>query len=429
MQRYFNKRVLSIFFMGFASGLPLGLVGATLQAWYTVSGASLIAIGWLTLVGQPYAYKFLWAPLLDRFEPFSLGRRRSWIICMQALLVLGLCAMGFLNPAKNPLFLAFIALSVAIFSATQDTAIDAYRTELLEEHERGIGVSASTVAYRIAMMVSSALALMIASVLSWHSLYFLMAGCFVVLMLITWRSPNPAVSSSPPTSMRAAMLAPLVNFFSRKHAFYIILFIVLYKLCDAMALSLNTAFLLRVMHFSLIQIGAISKTVGLTAGLMGSVVGGFLLPYFNLYRSLIIFGFLQLASNLLYAWLYIVGKNITIMSIAIFGENFCSGLATVAFIVFLMQLCDKRYTATQYALFSAFASLGRIFIGPVSAVLVDHIGWVDFYIVSSLVGLPALVIMFFFCTEKCNWILRYIKCFDASASVTSVCRKSTGLLT
>ena len=393
MRRYLNKRVLTVFFMGFASGLPLGLVGATLQAWYTVSGASLIAIGWLTLVGQPYAYKFLWAPLLDRFEPLRLGRRRSWILCMQAMLVIGLATMGFLNPTKTPLFLAGIALCVAIFSATQDTAIDAYRTELLEVHERGVGVSAYTVAYRIAMMVSSALALMIAALLSWHILYFLMAACFGVLMLITWRSPNPAAVSHAPLSIKDAMLAPLAHFFSRKYAFWILLFIVLYKLCDAMALSLNTTFLIRVMHFSLIQIGAISKTVGLTAALMGSVVGGFLLPYFILYRSLMLFCFLQLISNLLYAWLYMAGKNMLIMSIAIFGENFCSGLATVAFIVFLMQLCDKRYTATQYALFSAFAALGRIFIGPVSAVLVDHVGWVDFYIVSSLVGLPALVIL------------------------------------
>ena len=162
-----------------------------------------------------------------------------------------------------------------------------------------------------------------------------------------------------------------------------------------MALSLNTTFLIRGVGFSLVQIGAISKTVGLIASLLGSAVGGLLLPYLGLYRSLWYFGILQMTSNLLYAWLAAIGKNITVMSIAIFGENFCGGLATVAFVVFLMNLCDRRYTATQYALFSAVASLGRIFIGPMSAVLVQHIGWIDFYILSVIVGLPALVILYF----------------------------------
>jgi PAT family beta-lactamase induction signal transducer AmpG len=393
MRRYFNRRLLSIAFMGFASGLPIALVSATLQAWYTVSGASLIAIGWLTLVGQPYAYKFLWAPLLDRFTLFKMGRRRSWIISMQGLLALGLLAMAITDPTKNPLFLAFIAICVAFFSATQDTAIDAYRTELLHEHERGLGVSINTVAYRIAMMVSSALALMLAAWLNWHVMYALMAGCFFVLMIATLISPNPTETPLSPRSMRSAITEPLTNFFQRKHAICILLFIVLYKLSDAMALSLNTTFLIRAMHFSLVEIGAISKTVGLSAALIGSVCGGLLLPYVGLYRALFCFGALQLSANLLYAWLYIVGKNLTVMSIAIFGENFCSGLGTVAFVVFLMQLCDKRYTATQYALFSAVAALGRIFIGPASAVLVDHMGWVNFYILSTIIGLPALLIL------------------------------------
>lgn len=351
MTRYNYRKIAAIFCMGFASGLPLGLVGATLQAWYTVAGASLVAIGWLTLVGQPYAYKFLWAPLLDRFVPLRIGRRRSWILCMQGLLVVSLFLMGCSDPAKTPLLLAFLALTAALFSATQDTAIDAYRAELLTLDEQGVGVSANTIAYRLAMMVSSAFALMIAAWLNWHVLYFLMALCFLILMVITLCSPNPAESVRSPVSLREAMLAPLAEFFSREKAFLILLFIVLYKLCDAMALSLNTTFLIRTMHFSLIQIGAISKTVGLSAALLGSIVGGVLLPYISLRCALILFGLLQLCSNLLYAWLYLVGKNVVVMGVAIFGENFCSGLATVAFVVFLMQLCDKRYTATQYALF------------------------------------------------------------------------------
>lgn len=390
-----TRRLISILLMGFSSGLPLGLITSTLQAWYTVSGVSLVTIGWLSLVGQPYAYKFLWAPLLDRWMPLTLGRRRSWILLMQLGLAVTFAVMAFMNPSKTPVFLAFLALCVALFSSTQDTAIDAYRTELLSDQERGLGVSANTIAYRMAMIVSSAVALIIAALISWRAMYLMMSGCFLLLMLVTKMAPNPAENQPAPQSLRMAMVAPMQSFFSQKNALLILVFIVLYKLCDAMALSLNTTFLIRGVGFSLVQIGAISKTVGLTAALLGSAIGGLLLPYLGLYRSLWYFGILQLSSNLLYAWLAFVGKNITVMSMAIFGENFCGGLATVAFVVFLMNLCDRRYTATQYALFSAVASLGRIFIGPISAVLVQHIGWIDFYILSAIVGLPALVILYF----------------------------------
>lgn len=396
MRSYFNKRLLSILFLGFSSGLPLGLISSTLQAWYTVSGVNIVTIGWLTLVGQPYAYKFLWAPLLDRWPLFSLGRRRSWIVLMQCMLAIMFAIMAFLHPAKTPLFLAWIALLVALFSATQDTAIDGYRGEILVERERGLGASANTVAYRIAMMVSSAIALIIAAKISWCAMYLIMAGCFFCLCFATLMAPKPTLPLVEPVTLREAMIAPLHAFFSKnpgKQAVFILLFIMIYKLCDAMALSLNTTFLIRGVGFSLIDIGAVSKVVGVTASLVGSVMGGLLLPYYGLYRSLIYFGILQMGSNLLYAWLAFVGKNMVVMSVAIFGENFCSGLSTVAFIVFLMNLCDRRYTATQYALFSAVAALGRIFIGPVSGELVAHLGWIDFYILSALVGLPSILIL------------------------------------
>lgn len=168
MKRYFNKRLMTIFFMGFSSGLPLALITSTLQAWYTVSSVSLVMIGWLTLVGQPYAYKFLWAPFLDHWPLLKMGRRRGWIFCMQFALGCSFLVMSFMHPAKTPLLLAIVAFLVAFFSSTQDTAIDAYRTELLSEDERGMGVSANTIAYRVAMMVSGALGLMIAAKFSWH---------------------------------------------------------------------------------------------------------------------------------------------------------------------------------------------------------------------------------------------------------------------
>jgi PAT family beta-lactamase induction signal transducer AmpG len=395
-----TKRLLTILLMGFSSGLPLGLVSTTLQAWYTVSGVSLVTIGWLTLVGQPYAYKFLWAPFLDRWSPLSFGRRRGWIVLMQFAVAMTLAVIPFFHPAEQPGLIAFLALFVAVFSATQDTAIDAYRTELLPESERGLGVSFNTVAYRVAMIVSSAFALIIAALISWRAMYWMMSGCFLLLMLVTQYAPDAASHPHPPKTVREAMIAPMQSFFSQSNAALILIFILLYKLCDAMALSLNTTFLIRGVGFDLVQIGMISKTVGLIAGLLGSIVGGMLMPYLGLYRSLWYFGLLQMSSNLLYVWLACVGKNITVMSLAIFGENFCGALGTVAFVVFLMNLCDQRYTATQYALFSAVAALGRIFIGPISAVLVQRVGWADFYIVSTIVGLPALIILSLFIKER-----------------------------
>lgn len=393
MSRYLNRRIFTILLLGFSSGLPLGLITSTLQAWYTVSGVSLVTIGWLTLVGQPYAYKFLWAPFLDRWMPIKMGRRRSWIFLMQLALCICFVVMAFCHPAKMPFLLALMALGVAFFSSTQDIAIDAYRTELLHEQERGLGVSAHTIAYRIAMMVSGALALIIAAKLSWHMMYLMMAACFFMLMFVTRHAPNPSEIHMKPMTVQEAMIAPMRSFFSKKNAIFILVFIVIYKLCDAMALSLNTTFLIRGMGFSLIQIGTISKTVGIVALLLGSVVGGLVMPFLGLYRALWVFGILQMTSNLLYAWLALIGKNSVVMGLAIFGENFCSALATVAFVVFLMNLCDRRYTATQYALFSAVSALGRIFIGPVSAVLVQRVGWVDFYFFSALIGVPSLGVL------------------------------------
>ena len=393
MEYRMNRRLLSMLLMGFSSGLPLGLLSSTLQAWYTVSGASLIVIGWLTLVGQPYAFKFLWAPLLDRFSLFHYSRRKSWIMTMQFLLGVAFIVMGCLDPVHSSLYIAVLALIAAFFSATQDTAIDAYRTELLTDSEQGVGFSFNTIAYRVAMIASTGVALIIAAKFSWQILYWLMGLIFLLLMIVTIKTPNPIEHHIHPSNLRSALFDPWKSFFSRENAVWILVFIVIYKLCDAMALSLNTTFLIRGVGFSLIQIGAISKTVGLIGALVGSIIGGILLPCMGLYRSLMYFGLLQLLSNLLYAWLAVVGKNVMMMGIAVFGENFCSGLSTVALVVFLMQLCDKRFTATQYALFSAVASLGRIFVGPVSAELVKHMGWCDFYIASSLIGLPALLIL------------------------------------
>lgn len=387
-------RSLIMLCLGFSSGLPLVLTGSTLQAWYTQSGVSLLAIGALTLVGQPYTWKFLWSPLVDRYQLLRLGKTRSWIFVMQLALVISLSSMAFLKPTTMPWTLSILAVIVACFSATQDIAIDAYRTDLYEADEQGIAAGMYTLGYRLAVMVAGAFALIVAQLASWRTTYCLMAALVFVLMLATLALPNPRHQSLRMRTLKAAVLRPALEFLRRPYALWVLLLIITYKLCDAVALSLNTTFLLRGLHFTLIEVGSISKIVGLVAVLLGSVVGGALSPRLGLYRALMIFGFLQAFSNLSFALLAAVGKNMLLMGSSIFVENFCSGLSSVAFIVFLSELCNRRYTATQYALFSATASFGRVYAGPFAAMLVKHIGWVDFYIVSFIIGLPCLLLLY-----------------------------------
>jgi len=353
-----------------------------------------MTIGVLSMVGQPYAYKFLWAPLMDRFPLFhGIGRRRSWVLVTQLLVALGLSGMAGLNPVSNPWVLGLFALSVAFFSASQDIAIDAYRADILSTEERGLGASVTNFGYRTAMLISGAVALILAAKLGWRFTYFAMAGIMFVNMSITLRTPKPIEFRESKNTLRQSLIEPFNDLLKKKYIVVLLLFLLTYKICDAFALSLNTVFLIRDVGFSLIDVGTITKVVGLVAALLGSLVGGLLLPYYGLYRSLMIFGLLQMTSILPFALLAIVGHNYLLMSISIFLDYFCSALSSVAIVVFLMTLCNKQYTATQYSLLSAITSLGRIFIGPIAAFVVQHIGWVEFYIWSFLIGLPSLILL------------------------------------
>lgn len=388
-----NPRIICILFLGFSSGLPLALTGATLQAWYTVAGVNIVTIGILSLVGQPYVFKFLWAPFMDRFRLPWLGRRRGWMISMQGLLVIGIAIMAFMHPSSSPLGLAIVALFVAFASASQDISLDAYRTDLLKPNERGLGASMNTAGYRVAMLVSGGLALVLASEIGWRSTYLIMAGLMALEMFVTYLSPNIEQLAKAPLSLREAVIDPFKEFLNRKSAIMILVFIVVYKLGDAFALSLSTTFLIRGVHFSLIDVGAIYKVVGLLATLLGVFVGGVLMLRMGLYRALMLFGILQAVSNFMFMVLAIVGKNYALMVATIGIESLCGGLATVAFVAFLMALCDHRFTATQFALLSALSAVGRVFVGPVAGVMVEHIGWAQFYFWSFIVALPGLVIL------------------------------------
>lgn len=388
-----NRRIGVMLFLGFSSGLPLALTGGTLQAWLTVEGVDLRTIGIFTLVGLPYTVKFLWAPLMDRFVFPWLGRRRGWILFTQLALMVFITALGLSSPRHAPLLLGLLALMVAFTSASQDVVFDAYRTDVLRQRERGLGAAVSVTGYRIAMLVSGALAMILSEVLGWRFTYLLMAGLMMVGLMATLLGPEPERQSPPPRTLGEAVWGPLQDFFSRAGAPALLALIVLYKLGDAFAGSLTTAFLIRGVGFSVGEVGYINKGLGLVATIVGALAGGTLMARLGLYRSLMFYGILQAVSNLSFMVLAQLGKNYAMMVLAVAFENLAGGMGTAAFVAFLMALCNPRFTATQFALLSSLASLGRVFVGPPSGYLVESVGWVVFFFITFLAALPGLFLL------------------------------------
>lgn len=394
LEVFSNRRVAVMLLLGFSSGLPLALTAGTLQAWLTIEKVDITTIGIFTLVGTPYTWKFLWAPFMDRFVPPFLGRRRGWIIATQLLLLVGIAAMGNVSPAQAPWTMALLAILVAFTSASQDVVIDAYRTDVLRENERGAGAAVSVLGYRIAMLISGALALILSDQIGWHNTYMVMAVLMGLSMIPTLWGPEPEVRVKPPHSLNDAVLEPLREFFSRRGALLLLLLIVLYKLGDAFAGSLTTAFLLRGPGFTPTEVGTINKGMGLIATIIGVLFGGGLMARLGLFRSLMVFGILQGVSNLSFMWLAASGKSYAIMVTAIALENVTGGMGTAAFVALLMSLCDHRYTATQYALLSALSAVGRVYVGPASGFLVAQVGWVEFFFLTFLFSLPGLFLLY-----------------------------------
>lgn len=388
-----SRRVAVVCLLGFSSGLPLALTTGTLQAWMTVSGVDLATIGIFTLVGIPYTWKFLWAPFMDRYVPPFLGRRRGWIAGTQMLLGICIAIMGALDPATMPWALAGLALMVAFISASQDVVFDAYRADVLRPVERGIGAAVSVLGYRLAMLVSGALALILSDQIGWQNTYWLMAALMIGAIGVTLLGPEPEVVVTPPKTLTEAVVEPLREFFSRHGAWGLLLLIVLYKLGDAFAGSLTTAFLIRGVEFTPTEVGAINKGMGLAATLVGVVFGGVLMARLGLFKSLLLFGVLQALSNLTFMWLASVGKDYGVMILAVGFENLAGGMGTAAFVALLMAICDKRFTASQFALLSALAAVGRVYVGPASGYMVEAIGWTTFFGFTFLVALPGLFLL------------------------------------
>ena len=394
-QLYTRRRVAPLLALGFASGLPLALTGGTLQAWATVEQVSLQEIGFLTLVGTAYTLKFLWAPVIDRYAPPFLGRRRGWMLIMQILLALGMMAMGLMSPGQSLLPLALLAVAVAFCSATQDIAFDAYRSDVLQKEERGAGAALSVLGYRLAMLVSGGLALILADQwLGWGQTYVLMGALMLIVATATFWAPEPAVPAETPQSLARAVVEPFKEFFSRPEAWTVLLLIVLYKLGDAFAGALSTTFLIRAAGYTATEVGTVNKLLGLAATIIGALAGGALMAKLGLYRSLLLFGLLQAVSNLGF-WLISVGPHsVWLMAAGVGLENLCGGMGTAAFVALLMGLCKREFSATQFALLSALSAVGRTYLGgPLTPPLVLYAGWPTFFLLTVGIALPGLLLL------------------------------------
>ena len=387
-----SYKMFIVLILGFASGLPLGLTGGTLQAWMKTENIDLATIGLFSLVGLPYTLKFLWSPLMDRYVPPLLGRRRGWMLLTQIGLVITIIALGLSDPKLTPQYIAFFALCVAFFSASQDIAIDAYRTEVLSEEQLGAGASVYIMGYRIAMIVSGALALILSDHMSWATVYLIMALCMVVGILGSFFGPEPITNEAAPKTLGEAVYKPFTEFFNRVGAIEMLIFILIYKMDVAFAMALTTPFMME-LGFSKTDVGAVTKGVGLVATIVGTLMGGALLSKWGIKKSLWVFGIMQALSGFSFFLLARMGHSYPMMMAAICVENICSGLATAAFTAFMMNLCDKRFTATQYALLTSFMAITRIMVQAPSGFIVKSLGWEMYFIVSIIISIPGLLML------------------------------------
>jgi PAT family beta-lactamase induction signal transducer AmpG len=395
LQVFQQPKMAALLLLGFSSGLPLYLTSKTLQAWMTVEDVNLTAIGLFSLVGLPYSLKFLWSPLLDRYVPPFLGRRRGWLVLTQIALFLAIAAMALQNPAQALQLLAINALIVAFFSATQDIAVDAYRTDVLEEREMGAGAAVYVLGYRVALLATGALALILADRIPWPAVYLLMSVLMGVGLVTAIWAPEPTLRDRPPGSLSEAVRLPFQEFFQRSgwlQGVLILVFIVLYKLGDSLAANMSTPFLLKI-GFSQTDIGAIQGGMGLLATIVGALAGGAILSKIGINRSLWVFGGLQAVSNLAYFVLAELGQNYPFMVAAINIENFCAGLGTAAFVAFLMSLCNQRFSATQFALLSSLMAVSRdILVAPAGGIAAAT-GWSWFFLITLVAALPGLLLL------------------------------------
>ncbi len=403
-------------FMGFSCGLPLLLTITVLQAWMKEERVDLGRIGLIALVGLPYTAKFLWAPFLDRITLPFLGRRRGWLLVAQVSLALAIVVLSRSRPAQAPWLMSLAALFVAFFSASQDIVVDAYRREDLADSELGLGSALYVNGYRLGMLLASGPGLIMADHMPFSRVYLIMAACMIPGIATTLLAHEPKVAAKPPRTMREAVFEPLSEYFSRKDAVWILLFILFYKLGDTMASAMTTPFYLDI-GFTKSDIGIVVKLFGFWASLGGSLLGGIFMVRLGIKKSLWIFGLLQAAALVGFPILYwsgpaspvlsgvtaghgmiamtirMVSPPVALLAVIISMENLCFGMGTSAYAAFMASITDKRFTATQYALLSSLMGIPRVLVAAPTGFMAEVTGWPVFFFTCMAATIPGLLLL------------------------------------
>ena len=404
---YRDPRVIAVLLLGFASGLPLMLTTSTLTFWLAEAEVDKVAIGLFALAGQPYTWKFVWSPVLDRMPlpPLTtwLGRRRGWLLLIQLLLAVAVLGLGAGDPRHGLAWMAGMAVLVAFLSASQDIVIDAYRVELLEERQQGAGAAVVVIGYRIAMLVSGVGALLIATLADWFWAYAASAACLLIGMATVLLTPEPKLAIAPAAAgpggigawLKQAVADPLSDFFRRNGlatATLILLFIMLYKLGDALLGTMTNPFYVE-LGFTKPEVATIVKLYGLLATLLGGLLGGLIVHRRGVLPALWICGLIQMASNLIFVVQAWVGRDLAMLTVTISAENLAGGMGTTAFVAYLSSLCNLSYTATQYALLSSFMAQARTTLSAAGGFIAAGTSWVGFFLITTLAAVPGLLLL------------------------------------
>ena len=398
-QTLMNKRMLICIFTGFSSGLPLYILISLLPAWLRSEGVDLKSIGLFALISLPFTWKFIWAPLFDRYTPSfgipALGRRRGWLLITQVLLLLSIPLFGAFNPTLDIWSIAYLAAVVAFFSASQDIVLDAYRRELLLDNELGLGNVVHVNAYKIAGLIPGSLSLILADYLPWQQVFTITALFMLPGLAMTIMVKEPMLKSGAPKTLRAAVVEPFQEFMARhgvKSALLVLAFIFFYKLGDSMATALATPFYLD-MGFSKTEIGIIAKNAGLWPSVIGGLIGGVWMVKLGINRALWVFGVVQMVAILGFAWLAVAGHNLLVLGLVIGFEAFGVGLGTAAFVAYIAHTTHPLYTATQFALFTSLAAVPRTVANAATGYLVEGLGWRDFFIFCFIAAIPGMLLL------------------------------------
>jgi PAT family beta-lactamase induction signal transducer AmpG len=391
-----NRRTLICVFTGFTSGLPLYILIQLVPAWLRFEGVGLAEIGFFSLIGFPYTWKFIWAPIMDRYTLPFLGRRRGWMLVTQLALVASIAGMGFLKPEFSIWAIAYLAAAVAFFSASQDVVLDAYRRELLPDAELGLGNAVHVQAYRLAGLVPGALALILSDHIAWHSVFMIVAAFMIVGILLTLSIVEPERHPAAPRTIKEAVIEPFREFIERAgfgRAMLVLAFLFLYKLGDNMATALQTPFYID-LGFSGTEIGTVAKFASLVAAIVGGLAGGLVMVKLSINRALWLFGLVQIVSILGFAMLAEVGNNLWMLGAATAFEYLGVGLGAAALIAYMAKSTNPAFAATQFALFSALVAVPRIFANATTGVIVEQLGWTNFFLLCTVLAIPGMLLLF-----------------------------------